>query len=175
MASSTTTNPTSLAQALALGAKITGMDTSEAAMSRMALETKKAYDTEFSGNWMLAYELHDAAAKVWQAHADTAQRENPIEQIYRIFSKQRVELHKERMAYLEPFAKNGKPVPSPVAMHPVFGLTAAGFTELVTLDKIKGVGVEDFKQTLPLSLVREHYPRIFSLASRKWDVNLHLH
>jgi len=155
MASSTMADPAALAQALALGTKTTGMDTSMENMERMGLETKKAYDAEIAGSWSLAYDLHDGAAKMWTAHADAARRDDATEQVYRIFSKQRVELHKERMSYLEPFAKKGAAVPSPVLMHPIFSLASAGFTEHVELEEVKKAGVESFKKTLPLSLVRD--------------------
>jgi len=99
----------------------------------LAKHTRAAYEAEIAKEWTKAYDLHEAAMLLWKAFAGTAARFPDMkEKLYKQMGERRAELHKSRLDTLQPFAKQGKPVPEKVPMQPTYSLIRRGLWDEVS-------------------------------------------
>ncbi|KAH7018063.1 uncharacterized protein B0I36DRAFT_354381 [Microdochium trichocladiopsis] len=93
--------------------------------------SKSAYQAEQSARWSEAYDLHKKATEDYAAFLKKPVKQVPWQygKSYLQYSQYRKRLHLERMAYIQPWAKGGHPVPERVIMHPSNTLTVRGFSE----------------------------------------------
>ena len=96
-------------------------------MDNLSLRTREAYDAEVANEWTRAYELHEGAMQLWKEFAGTAGMfPGAIQKHLKQIAEKRAELHKSRLDAIRPFAKQGKPVPETVRMHPSRSLVRNG-------------------------------------------------
>jgi len=118
--------------------------------------SRAAYDAEVALQWSEAYGLHEKAVALWGDFAGSAGLSvfaNPEEKMLKRLAVRRRDLHRRRLAVLQPFARGGRPVPDRVKMHPSLALTMMGLAEWVTPAEMPPAE-EVSSENLRLTLVR---------------------
>ncbi len=116
--------------------------------------TQDAYQAEMRGDWSEAYDIHERAARDWAVFAKSAKMFSTNDQICKQLAETRCKLHNERLGFLRPFAKDGKPVPEMLVMHPSKELILAGLSHVVTTIQLLNLK-PDSRRALSVALVSQ--------------------
>lgn len=134
------------------------MDTTK--VDELCAFSQTAYAAEMAGNWNDAHELHEAATMKWSEFSNTAIMASTRQDLYRRMALQKCALHRERIDAIQPFAKQGKPKPAVIVVHPSAELMKRGMWDRFELD-MGLLSSDKLEQRMPLTLVGIKTPRRF--------------
>ena len=138
------------------------MDTAK--MGELCAFSQTAYAAEMAGNWSDAHDLHEAAIMKWGEFSNMAIMASTRRDLYQKMALQKCALHRERIVAIRPFAKEGKPRPTMLAVHPSEKLMQRGLWDRVGL-QVGPVSPDQLNERMPLTLVGGHRDTLTGYAN----------
>ena len=124
-------------------------------MDELCAFSQAAYAAELAGNWSDAHDLHEAAVTKWGEFSNMAIMASTRRDLYHGIALRKCGLHQERIVAIRPFAKEGKPRPTKLAVHTSAELMQWGLWDRLDL-QVGLASLDQLKKRMPLTLVSGH-------------------
>ncbi|KAK5655580.1 hypothetical protein OQA88_5511 [Cercophora sp. LCS_1] len=120
-------------------------------MDELSAFSQTAYAAEMAHDWTRAHNLHESAITKWSEFSNTTIMASARQDHYRRMAVLKCALHQERIEVIGPFAKQGKPIPNTILVHPSAELMKRGVWDQLDLEA-EPLSPDELQKKMPLTL-----------------------